>query len=99
MRKDRFEQIKIAYPKEVKEDLEPKAVPGDGETKIEWVKRKIDTKVKYTDFRVSTLMSVGATDLLKECPKMDGSKLDVADGITNSVMNVPVEKINDEQVK
>lgn len=99
MRKDRFEQIKIAYPKEVKEDLEPKAVPGDGETKIEWVKRKIDTKVKYTDFRVSTLMSVGATDLLKECPKMDGNKLDVADGITNSVMSVPVEKINDEQVK
>lgn len=73
-------------PKEVIEGLVNKTFIVDGVETLQLSPVEDVTEgVKASDFGLHQLITAGATELLKPCPKMNDNRVDVADNVENIV--------------
>ena len=89
MRKKRFTDFEVVEEPQVYDTYDYQNVPTEyGILQIS-KKRSIDDNVGllYTDFNVSNLLKAGATDLLRETPKLKDNAMDVVDKITDNALS------------
>lgn len=89
MRKKRFTDFKVVEKPQVYDTYDYEDVPMDYGILQVSKKRTTDKNegLVYSDFNVTNLLQAGATDLLRETPKLKDNAMDVVDKITDTVLS------------
>lgn len=89
MRKKRFTDFKVVEKPQVYDTYDYEDVPMEYGILQVSKKRTTDKNegLVYSDFNVTNLLQAGATDLLRETPKLKDNAMDVVDKITDTVLS------------
>lgn len=89
MRKKRFTDFEVVEEPKVYDTYDYEDVPMDYGI-LQVIKKRTTDKnegLLYSDFNVTNLLQAGATDLLRETPKLKDNAMDVVDKITDTVIS------------
>lgn len=89
MRKKRFTDFEVVEQPEVYDTYDYEDVPMEYGILQVSKKRSTDKNegLVYSDFNVTHLLQAGATDLLRETPKLKDDAMDVVDKITDNALS------------
>lgn len=89
MRKKRFTDFKVVEKPQVYDTYDYEDVPMEYGILQVSKKRSTDKNegLVYSDFNVTNLLQAGATDLLRETPKLKDNAMDVIDNITDNALS------------
>ena len=89
MRKKRFTDFEVVEEPQVYDTYDYEDVPMDYGILQVSKKRSTDKNegLVYSDFNVTNLLQAGATDLLRETPKLKDNAMDVVDKITDNALS------------